>query len=801
MLTRLFTLFAGLAILAVQAQEFSVAGKVVDANTDAVAYANILLIKASDSTTVGGTYTEEDGSFLFQGISSDSYILRITYLGYAELVVPIEENSDTDLGILTMDEVTEGLDEVSVIARRPTLVRDADRLVFNVSNTALIEGNILQVVKSTPSLIVLDNEIRIKNTVPEIYVNNRKIRLSSAELMDFLESAPANSIKSIEVITNPPASFDASSGMVVNIIMDKNLIAGYRGSVAAGFKQGVFPNHNASTSHFFRGEKSGFNLNYGYSNDKVNRENDDVVNYFDNQNNIDEVWNSDIKRVTDSETHTLSLNYDYEFDERNTINLASSALYLPYTNYNIKNNTPIFDNGGNFQSRFIADSETDDDKYNISTDLDFTHRFRNDASLKLNAHLTLYDFERFQFVRTTYFDSSDQPLLASRFHIRSHQDTEIYSSKIDYSLPINESSNFETGAKFSYVEAQSDIILNNIVNGEEIFDETNSDNFNYKEKIFAAYANFSTDWDKWSLNLGLRAEYTDLIGVSSSENLVNEQDYLKWFPNASLLYQISDNVNVRTNYKRSIQRPDYRVLTPFQFFLNENIIVAGNPGLQPIITDHVVLGTDFLGNFTFEAYYKSVEDKIYELPFQNNENNTITYTPVNVDKTIEFGFDLLYQKSILDNWFLTAVTSVYYQEDENELQGQLVQINQWSNFSSIQNSLSFLKDRSLNLDFSLVFISKYIDILAKVEPRLFSDLSISKEILDGNGALSLSAGDLFNTQDPRAVTRYLNQSSIYDSDLDNRFVQVGFRYKFGNTKLKTNARTITTDEDRRLKEN
>ena len=108
----------------------------------------------------------------------------------------------------------------------------------------------------------------------------------------------SNSIKSIEVITNPSAKYDADSGTVVNIVMSKNLISGYRGSVFANYTQGVFPRHNVGTSHFFKNQKTRFNLNYSYTNNKINRDGVNVVNYLDNDNAVEEIWKSTINRNT-----------------------------------------------------------------------------------------------------------------------------------------------------------------------------------------------------------------------------------------------------------------------------------------------------------------------------------------------------------------------------------------------------------------------------------------------------------------------------------------------------------------------
>ena len=127
---------------------------------------------------------------------------------------------------------------------------------------------------------------------------------------------------------------------------------------------------------------------------------------------------------------------------------------------------------------------------------------------------------------------------------------------------------------------------------------------------------------------------------------------------------------------------------------------------------------------------------------------------------------------------------------------------QWSNYSVLQNDWTFLKDNSLNATFTMTYSNKNLQAFQIVEDQLFSELAVSKTILNKKGVISLAVSDIFNLQDPNISTRYQNQFSSSARDVDNRYIQLGFRYKFGNTRLQSNQRSITTDErDRLNKEN
>ncbi|MBC2843917.1 TonB-dependent receptor domain-containing protein [Winogradskyella flava] len=777
------------------AQDFSISGKVVDANGSPIEFANIILSAENEESFFKGTSTDDEGFFKIDNLVDTTYFVRISFIGFEDFEQKIILKGNLNLKIIQLDETSENLDEVTVIGKKPTITRKPDRLIFNVENTALIEGSTLGVLKSTPGVIVSESGINIKSAPAVVYINNRKVQLTTDELIQLLENSPANSIKSIEVITNPPASYDADSGSVVNIIMSKNLITGYRGNISTNYTQGVFPRYNAATSHFFKNNKINLNVNYSYTNQKLNRDEDDRVNFLDDLNAVDQIWKSQTNRNTWSETHNLNLNFDYNIDDRNTLSLTSTALYMPYFKYQIKNRTNIFDENGDFESSFTADNLSRDNKYNIGTDLIFRHDFDNNANLTFNGHFTLYDYERDQKVFQDELNDDD-----SEFNTLANQDTQIITGKVDYNLPIDDSSIFDAGLKYSNVNTDSDITRTDIVNGAEVLNTDNTDAFKYDEKVFAAYANYSKTWDKWDLNLGLRTEQTNIKGESLILNETNAQDYLNLFPTVSIAHQISDNVSFNGNYKRSIRRPSYTNLNPFTLFLNENTVVLGNPNLVPTYVDYYKLGVDFLKYFSFEAYYMNYDGDIVELPRQDNETNIVAWTPTNLDKKVDYGFDFLVNYYPSTKFGLYAAISVFNVTEEANFGEGFVELSQWSQLFILSPNMSLLKDNSLNINASFWWMNKNLQNLQTVQNLLISSVSVSKSILNKKGVISLIVEDLFNKQDFDKSVMYLNQSSRNFTDSDNRFIKLGFRYNFGNTNLNTNERTTSAEERERLKD-
>ena len=794
-LKHLYLLLFFLSTTSLCAQTFTVSGNIKDETNNPIPYTNILLLKAQDSTVVSGTTSNDDGKFIFNNIKADNYIIKASFISYEDNYSIINVTGDLKVPTLFLKESVESLSEIQITYKKPTLKREVDRLVFNVEKTALSEGNMMEVLRSTPGVIILNNKITVKNTTPTVYINDRKVHLSSQEIGDLLEGTNASNIKSIEVITNPPARYGAESGAVLNIIMTKNLVTGYSGSVFSNYTQGVFPKTNYGMTNYFKTSKVNLFANYSYNNRKINEENREIINYPDQE------WRSDFDKNTWNETHNFSLNFDWDLNENNTLSISTNTQFLPYFKYLINNKTQITNNA---IGRFNSQNLSRDNKNNLGFDFDYVHRFKGGAKLVLNSHYTTYDYSRSQDVNSDYFLVNNSFFQNNKYKTESNQDTEILTSQIDYSLPVGESGSFEAGAKYSNVKTSSAIVHNDIIGNTEVLNTANSDAFNYDETVYAGYLSFDKSWEKWSLSTGLRVEQTEIKAKSVSTSQDNDQEYLEWFPTANLGFQVSEKLNIYTNYKRSLQRPNYTSLNPFKIFLNDNTFVTGNPELKPIFINQIALGASINNKFTIDVHYSKSESNIFQIPFQDNVNNTLAYTYVNIKQREEIGFDVSANIDVTDKWFLYLGASFYNYKDIGNFFNSALELDKWSNYTVLSNDFSFLKDNSLTTNFTVTYIHKYIDGFQNVGTTIHSNLSFRKTILKGKGAISLSFSDLFNRQNYFTTTTILEptspfyqNNSLYQ-DIDDRYVKVGFRYKFGNTKLSTNERTLSVDERDRL---
>jgi len=782
--------------LASYAQDLTISGTVLDDNKQPVAYANVILYTSDESQIITGSSTNEEGEYNITNLKSGDYALKLSYLGFESVSKIISVTKTTNVGVTTLKTSAETLAEVTVKAKKPTITKLSDRLVFNVENTVLTEGSVLDVLRSTPSVVILEDAIKIKTSSPTVYINDKRVVLSGEEVIQLLESSSANSIKSVEVITTPGAKYDASSGTVLNIVMGKNLIIGYRGRVFSKYKQGVFPNYEGGIANFYKTDKISLSVNYSFSKDKINRDNKDKINYLNDDNALDQLWSSNINRNKRTETHNGNINFDYFIDDNSTFSLSSTILLTPYFEYSTRNKTLISDQNTNLLSSFNANTLSSDNKTNLGFDADYVNKFKDDSKLSVNTSYTNFDYSRVQNIYSDYFLADNTFDYDTALKTNSNQDISILSWQGDYYIPFDDDTSLTFGIKGGKVKTNSDVLRFNIVNNQEIMDTANSNIFDYNEYVLAGYVDYEDTFGDFIFNGGLRAEQTNVKGVSL--NATNKQNYLDWFPTVVLTHNTTDKLSLYTKYKRSVTRPNYESLNPFQFLLNDNIIVTGNSDLKPAYTNRFDFGTILNDMHTFEVSLVTTTGNFTELGLQDNGTNILTFTPENIGKTTELNFAYETYFTAFKRLSIYFVTIMYYTKEESRVENLNVTIDQWSSASAFDASISFLEDSSLSTNLSFTYIGKNLQGLQKVKGLLYSELAISKTIWNKKGTISLIASDLFNKADFKTSTNYLNQSFSQFTNLDNRYVKLGFSYKFGNSTLKTNEKDRSHSERSRI---
>ncbi|MET0299209.1 MAG: TonB-dependent receptor, partial [Flavitalea sp.] len=312
-----------------------ITGKTI-AGKDPVAAATVTLLNP-DSTEVANTASDQDGKFTVKNIKTGNYLVAISSVGYRRFVsapVSISASKPThDLGTVSLKEGSNDLSSVTVVAKKPLIEQKIDRMVVNVDAAVSNAGaTALEVLEKSPGITVdKDGNISLKGKQGvQIFIDGRPSYLNGAELVNLLKNMNANQLEQLEIMTNPPAKYDAAGNSgIINIKTKKNKVKGFNGSINAGYSQGKYWRTNES-------------LNLNYRNGKFNA----FMNYSYNKNNgftelsINRIYRNDNKEITAvfdqvanmrwmNDNHNLKAGVDYFVNQKTTIGFVASGFFNP----------------------------------------------------------------------------------------------------------------------------------------------------------------------------------------------------------------------------------------------------------------------------------------------------------------------------------------------------------------------------------------------------------------------------------------------------------------------------------------
>ena len=780
------------------AQSYGLMGKVRDQNNEAIPFASVFLLRSSDSVLVKGTSADDYGNFELTNVPKGLYFLQASYIGWASKNMVLDISNDVTIGAIIIAQESEELEEVVVTANRPQVERKVDRLVFNVENTVLSQSTSWDILKQTPGVIAMQDELQIRNQAATVYINDRKVQLSGEEVRNLLENYQGENIKSVEVISNPPARYDAEGGAVLNIITSKNISLGYKGNINTTYTQGIFSKYNFATSHFYKTKKLNLNISYAFVPRKDITKLTSETNFI-NDTGIYSKWLADFSETKRLRTHVVGAVLDYQFDERNELNITSNIQLSPYREYDSRQNTVMLNRLNTVDSTFTTLSPEDEVKDNISGDLTYKHSFKENGSLLMNGHYTKFDLSRIQNVNSNYFDPDGTFIRDFNFLTDANQDIEIATAQIDYAA-IFGSTNMEAGLKGSFISSSSTLDYFSVNNGL-VLDPSLSDSFLYDENVYAAYTSFSHDWEKWSVKAGLRAEHTQSTGTSLALMTINNLEYFELFPSFYLLHNRNENHSFSFDYSRKLRRPRYQDLNPFRTFINENDFVEGNPNLLPNFSNNFNLNYTLNQEFFFDFYYRDNGNFISRLSFQDNENQILREITQNVLESTSYGFDFNYGKSITNNWYLYSYISIFH-EDETFLALESDNVafkNQFDGFyANISNYLTLSKDGTFKGELGLTYLSGFLQGSSIMEETTNLTFGVRKSLWNRRALVSLTVNDILGKANGRVASKYLNQDNSYLIVPETQYIRFGFTYNFGNFRLEDNDREIDKNERDRL---
>ncbi|WP_299104836.1 outer membrane beta-barrel family protein [uncultured Tenacibaculum sp.] len=775
-------------VLSTYSQKNQISGKVIDAKSKiAIPYVNITC-KQIDGTIVTGTITNDKGLFYLKKLPKTKLTLSFQFIGYTTILKEVDltnKSSKHHLGTIQIQENHHQLHEIEIDSESSSMVQKIDRKIFNVGKDLISTGGTsLEMLENIPSIDVnqLSGNISLRgNENVQILINGKPSNIDTEQL---LKQIPSNSIKSIEIITNPSAKHtpEGMSG-IINLILKKNTKIGFNGNVSVGIKHSRNTRPDVSLNANYKIGITNFYTNYSSSSGDYET--------FNNLKRPNDNLFQDIDFLNNSESHNFKFGVDIDVSPKSILSLYTSQ---NFDNNSLTTNTTILENTNLlFNNKRFSKYKQKDEAYNV----DYLYHL-DDKGQNIEFELT-HSLTKNPEVTTN--SESINPLSKEHNYSNDINDTrKLWLFNIDYVKPITKGK-IELGLEF-----RKQNFYNNILTDQEVqvsspptVQPIGNTTLDYHREIYSGYINFNKTYEKLSFQIGLRLEQFNLDANFSNTEQGNSDlndRIFSLYPTASINYELSKKDNLQLAYSRRVDRPSAYQITPIQEWASPLTISKGNMNLVPQFTNSLELNytkTISKGYLSFGTFYRRTNDKIGRILQRDTANpNLLVSSFTNYDFSDSYGIEISGSYKPQKWWTIRPSFETYIQDSQGILNG---------NFETIKNTLvkarlsnSFKASKNLSFQLSAIHRGQSENIQYIVQPYTMINLGARLKVLEGKGSITFRGTDIFNnvnfeysSNNPFAQTG--NYTLEYDS------VYLGFSYNFGSGKNKSKGRKYRDDNE------
>jgi len=749
-----------------------ISGKINNQEGKSIEFATIQLLK--ESKTIQSALSDSVGNYFIETNQKGNCEIAIRCLGYLTQKKKFTLKNDTIINFILQIDTTI-LDEVTITAQRELIQAKSDRYIVNITGNIDTKGKeTSDILKQLPTINISNQSLNMLGKSSTIvYINDRIVRLQGQTLLSYLNSLPPDIIKSVEIITTPPAQYDAEGNTgIIKIVTDKNILPGWKEYLRAGYIQNSYSSYILSGFVNYTGKKLFFDLsltngNYSYLNQS------NYYSYFPNETVT--TFNPKKWKYIGS---NAKISAGYYFNKKSNIIVDFQIpFYSKESIADIENRTDFFNTVNNqIDSTLLSNGETKKDKQLFNYEVFFKHLFANEKSYFTAdvAYLNNFILNSRTFTSITEINNSQQT--TENYYTAGNQNYNILTSKLDFSFPVL-GFDVNAGLKLSFIETSSNNDFFSVVNDNNVLIGSLSNKYNYNENVQAVYCSISKNIKKWSFKAGIRSEITQTVGKSLVLNEEHQNDYIDFFPTIYISHKINSKNNISFSYSDRIERPPYQYLDPFKWYITKYDYAQGNPFLNPSYIKNVELNYLHNNSFSAKIYYTYQNDKIGRyvvldsLDIKNQIQKTDNFLNLN-----------------------TCGVSIYkllkFKLLETVLQGNFA----YSEFLSNRKEFSDLSGINgifiMNNTFN---VGKKINILCNFEeqiPGLYNyrtmenyfrlDIGANYIHSDKGFEIRLLVSDIFKTANPEYYYESGGIKQTYKNYYDTRFLNLILVWKLGN---------------------
>lgn len=788
----------------------TVSGSVADsANNRPIGFVTVVLQDPQTHAAVKSGLTKDDGSFSLKAPAGKTYQLALVFVGYGAKTLPVNSSSsDIKLGSLLLSPVSGQLKEVLITAARPLMKQEVDRITYDIAaDPDSKQQTVLDMMRKVPLLSVDANDnIRLKGSGNyKILINGKESALMAKNPSDILKSMPAVNIDKIEVITTPPAKYDAEGlAGLINIITKRSVDQGYNIgmftrlnttfgpgiNINGTFKQGKFG------MAFFGGVGRSFNSTGGSQPTTLGS----TENIFASNTTISQSGTT----LQNGNFHYGGTELSYELDSLNLItasvnvfgeNLHSNNLQLSTTDsvdvvkqtYNWQNTGRTSNLGLDLAVNYQLGFKKSKDRL-----LTFSYKYSYAPNKQFNDNVFS---DRFNYPVSAFPDYQQYNNAGNRDH----------TVQVDYAGPLAKHIEIETGAKMILRSNYSDFHVDDrdTINQQYITNNQLTNNFNYHQDIYSLYNSYQLKMDKWAGKVGLRLERTAISADFISAGVTTAPSYNNLIPSVSIQRSFKTS-SINLGFTQRIQRPGIFQLNPFIDRSNPAFITTGNPGLKPELdnTFDLTYSNFSRGSINIDLSYAFSNNSIQNVSSLhvqniNNKLDTLTYTTFqNLGTNKTLGLNVNTNLSITKSFTLSLNGQINYIRLSGTFNG-----NAYKNSGVTGSGFGSMRYRfgasGFAMSFNAGYFSGNVNLQGRTADNIFNQYLFTKDFLNRKLTIGLAANNPYSKF-------YIYRTDIRSADFYqttytqtyNRSFALRFNYRFGKLKdgIKKNAHGIENDD-------
>ncbi len=783
-----------------QTSKATVSGTVKDDLKTVLPFVNVVLMRASDSSFVIGTITNEQGMFSLTNVNSGTYIINLTYVGYQVKTQPVLVGTLSpflDLGEIQLIKSATRLDSVLVSATQQSGVSDKmDKKTFSLaSNISQAGGSVLQAMNNLPGVTLSqDGKLQLRGSDKvSVLIDGKQTALTGFGNQEGLDNIPASAIERIEIINNPSARYDANGNAgIINIVYKTNKQQGFNGKVGLATGLGALwqkrenlpdvrqqyqntPKINPSLLLNYRKNKINTYINADWFYTETLNRNEFTTRFYDNG----DIIRQQVKRNRNTSYATIKTGVDYNIDDQNTLNV--SGLFNREKIID-RGDIPYFNNDLSKRNRLWLFLE-DEVKYTATASAAYQHKFRQPGHvLSVNYNYTWHrEDER-------YFFTNILPAFTGEDAFKLLSDEHVNDLNIDYLRPLKHG-RVEAGMKLRYRTIPINMQFYPGINSP--LDSNAGGYANYKETIPALYGNYVYENKKVEVEAGLRVEYVKVdYEVNPNHNTYKSDGYTytQPFPNLRFAYKLNTTNKLSIFFNRRVDRPNEVDIRIFPKYDEPELLKVGNPALRPQFTNTIELGYKTgltRGSLYAALYHRMIDGTITRIATQVPGSSILYNVFQNAGRSYNSGIELVLQQQ-LSSVFSYNVSGNVYRNTINAftVTNKYPVPTIYSSGRELATSGNlkvnglFHLPKKIELQVTAIYLAPDIIPQGKIGARTSVDFGIKKQVQKGKGELFVNGTDVFNTlnikKDIKGIGFRYETVDYYETQV----FRIGYSFKF-----------------------